>query len=259
MCQTAVRHLISLPPTLLPWQDWNSWFLLFPPHKVLSCVPISLAFKRSNLFSWKTRLILRSHLYVLQALHEPTSDWILVFRFKIFERILFIWAIRHPASGYVQGINDLVTPFFVVYVFEYIGKHLLLCFVCDGLPMWQFAFCLNARVASNRAFLHPARLQGGGGSRQQVSENGPRDPVRLCCLSSRFSLPFCSHPCFFHLSSLISVRSGAFRLVLCLIVLWNTIYQKLWLDCDGRACRCTDPLPGLPADVQPHFLIYFLN
>ncbi|XP_042155986.1 TBC1 domain family member 22A isoform X2 [Oncorhynchus tshawytscha] len=38
---------------------------------------------------------------------------------EIFERILFIWAIRHPASGYVQGINDLVTPFFVVYVFEY--------------------------------------------------------------------------------------------------------------------------------------------
>ncbi|KAM9205722.1 TBC1 domain family member 22A isoform 1-T1 [Mergus octosetaceus] len=40
---------------------------------------------------------------------------------EIFERILFIWAIRHPASGYVQGINDLVTPFFVVFVCEYIG------------------------------------------------------------------------------------------------------------------------------------------
>ncbi|KAG8439880.1 hypothetical protein GDO86_005881 [Hymenochirus boettgeri] len=35
---------------------------------------------------------------------------------EIFERILFIWAIRHPASGYVQGINDLVTPFFVVFL-----------------------------------------------------------------------------------------------------------------------------------------------
>ncbi|XP_069765639.1 TBC1 domain family member 22A isoform X16 [Narcine bancroftii] len=42
---------------------------------------------------------------------------------EIFERILFIWAIRHPASGYVQGINDLVTPFFVVFVFEYIGPN----------------------------------------------------------------------------------------------------------------------------------------
>ena len=35
---------------------------------------------------------------------------------EIFERILYIWAIRHPASGYVQGINDLVTPFFLVFL-----------------------------------------------------------------------------------------------------------------------------------------------
>jgi len=41
---------------------------------------------------------------------------------EIFERILFIWAIRHPASGYVQGMNDLVTPFFVVFLQELVGK-----------------------------------------------------------------------------------------------------------------------------------------
>lgn len=43
---------------------------------------------------------------------------------EMFERILFIWAIRHPASGYVQGMNDLVTPFYVVFLQEYlpIGK-----------------------------------------------------------------------------------------------------------------------------------------
>ncbi|XP_075145570.1 TBC1 domain family member 22 [Haematobia irritans] len=37
---------------------------------------------------------------------------------EMFERILFIWSIRHPASGYVQGINDLVTPFFIVFLQE---------------------------------------------------------------------------------------------------------------------------------------------
>lgn len=42
---------------------------------------------------------------------------------EIFERILFIWAIRHPASGYVQGINDLVTPFFVVFISEHIAEN----------------------------------------------------------------------------------------------------------------------------------------
>ena len=32
------------------------------------------------------------------------------------ERLLFIWALRHPASGYVQGINDLATPFLTVFL-----------------------------------------------------------------------------------------------------------------------------------------------
>ncbi|XP_076562426.1 TBC1 domain family member 22B-like isoform X2 [Arvicanthis niloticus] len=64
---------------------------------------------------------------------------------EIFERILFIWAIRHPASGYVQGINDLVTPFFVVFLSEYVGKKLqyhvehavpFLSTVCLCFPVW---------------------------------------------------------------------------------------------------------------------------
>ena len=33
------------------------------------------------------------------------------------ERILFIWGMRHPASGYVQGINDVATPFLAVFFY----------------------------------------------------------------------------------------------------------------------------------------------
>ncbi len=36
------------------------------------------------------------------------------------ERILYVWAIRHPSSGYVQGINDLVTPFWQVFLGSYV-------------------------------------------------------------------------------------------------------------------------------------------
>ncbi|KAF5201105.1 Gtpase-activating protein gyp1 [Thalictrum thalictroides] len=39
---------------------------------------------------------------------------------KSLERILYTWAIRHPASGYVQGINDLVTPFIIVFLSEHL-------------------------------------------------------------------------------------------------------------------------------------------
>ena len=34
----------------------------------------------------------------------------------IFERILFVWSVRHPASGYVQGMNDLLQPFFFAFL-----------------------------------------------------------------------------------------------------------------------------------------------
>ncbi|KAK4685873.1 TBC1 domain family member 2, partial [Tremellales sp. Uapishka_1] len=46
--------------------------------------------------------------------------WSCITAQRSLERILYVWAIRHPASGYVQGINDLVTPFFQVFLSAYI-------------------------------------------------------------------------------------------------------------------------------------------
>ncbi|TYZ59246.1 hypothetical protein PybrP1_007887 [[Pythium] brassicae (nom. inval.)] len=41
---------------------------------------------------------------------------------QLMERVLYTWAIRHPASGYVQGINDLLTPFLVVFLSAYVDE-----------------------------------------------------------------------------------------------------------------------------------------
>lgn len=41
---------------------------------------------------------------------------------RALERILYVWALRHPASGYVQGMNDLATPFFEVFLSAYIDS-----------------------------------------------------------------------------------------------------------------------------------------
>jgi hypothetical protein len=35
---------------------------------------------------------------------------------ELFEHVLFIWAVRHPASGYVQGMNDILLPFFCAFL-----------------------------------------------------------------------------------------------------------------------------------------------
>ena len=53
---------------------------------------------------------------------RSTTDVPFLFHDKgqgIMENVLFIWSLRHPASGYVQGINDLVVPLFVVLMQQY--------------------------------------------------------------------------------------------------------------------------------------------
>ena len=42
---------------------------------------------------------------------------------NILERVLYIWSIRHTASGYVQGINDLATPFFITFLLDSVYFH----------------------------------------------------------------------------------------------------------------------------------------
>lgn len=45
---------------------------------------------------------------------------------RALSRLLYIWAMRHPASSYVQGINDLATPLFAVYLADdYEGEDVL--------------------------------------------------------------------------------------------------------------------------------------
>lgn len=40
---------------------------------------------------------------------------------KSMERMLYIWALRHPATRYVQGMNDIITPFYIVFFADTIG------------------------------------------------------------------------------------------------------------------------------------------
>jgi TBC1 domain family member 2 len=46
---------------------------------------------------------------------------------KCMERILYIWSIRHPASGYVQGIDDLVTPLIYISLAPYVDGDVMRC------------------------------------------------------------------------------------------------------------------------------------
>ncbi|KAF3513215.1 hypothetical protein F2Q69_00001411 [Brassica cretica] len=61
---------------------------------------------------------------------------------KSLERILYTWAIRHPASGYVQGINDLVTPFLVIFLSEYLE---------GGVESWSMSDLSSERISDVEA------------------------------------------------------------------------------------------------------------
>lgn len=41
---------------------------------------------------------------------------------KSLRKILYLWAVRHPTSGYVQGINDLCTPFYQIFLNNYLWQ-----------------------------------------------------------------------------------------------------------------------------------------
>ena len=66
-----------------------------------------------------------------------TVNWFFFVSFclqELFERILFIWALRNPASGYVQGINDLVTPYFLVFLHDHVpAKEVVETYDCQTL------------------------------------------------------------------------------------------------------------------------------
>ncbi|BFU21054.1 tbc domain containing protein [Entamoeba histolytica] len=59
---------------------------------------------------------------IIKDLNRLTRDIPFLFHNKIqqlMKRLLLTYAIKHPASGYVQGMSDMVVPFLVVYIDEY--------------------------------------------------------------------------------------------------------------------------------------------
>ncbi|KAG6897521.1 hypothetical protein C0992_000747 [Termitomyces sp. T32_za158] len=103
------------------------------------------------------------------------------------ERILYVWAIRHPASGYVQGINDLVTPFFQVFLSAYIDTD-----PEDFDPTLLPTNVLNAIEADS--FWCLSRLLDGIQDNYIFAQPGIQRSVRrMAELVSRIDVPLSAH------------------------------------------------------------------
>lgn len=64
---------------------------------------------------------------------------------KSLARLLYIWAMRHPASSYVQGINDLACPLIVVFLSDVCGGK----DVMDGSIMEQVTDSMLRQVEAD--------------------------------------------------------------------------------------------------------------
>lgn len=89
-----------------------------------------LRHKRADYFNCKTRLFNQQSLWTSVerlTLNQISVDIprtpILILHdqrvSRLFTSVLFIWAVRHPASGYVQGMNDVLLPFFICFILPF--------------------------------------------------------------------------------------------------------------------------------------------
>ncbi|EEA07216.1 TBC domain-containing protein [Cryptosporidium muris RN66] len=115
---------ISAPPEMRR-DAWQIMLGYLPPRRDrhLSCQQKKIAeykllvkeyIQRDNLSEQERKLLRQIKVDLPRTSLEYKSlknDIIL----GLMERVLFLWAIRNPASGYVQGINDLLCPFLIVF------------------------------------------------------------------------------------------------------------------------------------------------
>ncbi|EAY04116.1 TBC domain containing protein [Trichomonas vaginalis G3] len=106
---------------------WRLFLDYQPVNKNLS--ETTLTHKRNDYFDCLERVYSESqrHLWtnaqkstISQIDRDLPRTKIILLRNKkvqdLFERVLFVWSVRHPASGYVQGMNDLLQPFFFAFL-----------------------------------------------------------------------------------------------------------------------------------------------
>ncbi|KAI8899316.1 rab-GTPase-TBC domain-containing protein [Globomyces pollinis-pini] len=103
------------------------------------------------------------------------------------ERILYIWAIRHPASGYVQGINDLLTPFFQVFLQEFIQEN-----VEQGDPS-KLSQAILAGIEADSYWCLTKLLDGIQDNYTHAQPGITRQISRLKELVSRIDAPLATH------------------------------------------------------------------
>ena len=118
-------------PTRFRAEVWKLYLDYLPVNAAIR--QTTLNHKRQDYFEFVDRVFVESQRFLWTSAQKEIDAQIMrdlprvrhpLFRHQraqqMFERILFVWAVRHPASGYVQGMNDVLHPFFLAFLSPYI-------------------------------------------------------------------------------------------------------------------------------------------
>ena len=108
---------------------------------------------------------------------------------RMLTRLLYIWAMRHPASSYVQGINDLATPFIAVFLSAY--NHGEECF--DGEIMASVTDEMLEEVEADTYWCLTNLLSGIQDHYTSDQPGMQRMVMRLEELTQRIDAELCRH------------------------------------------------------------------
>ena len=118
-------------PTRFRAEVWKLYLDYLPVNAAIR--QATLNHKRQDYFDFVDRIFVESQRFLWTSAQKEIDSQImrdlprvkhpLLRQLRVqqtFERILFVWAVRHPASGYVQGMNDVLHPFFLAFLAPYI-------------------------------------------------------------------------------------------------------------------------------------------
>lgn len=162
---------------------------------------------------------------------------------EILRRVLYIRALRTPASGYVQGINDLTTPFLVVFLSE---------FFTEPMEHWDISSLSDAQllIAEADSYWCLSKLLDGIQDHYTPAQPGIQEKVLLMeDLVRRIDEPLA-----FHLERQgVEYLQFAFRWVNCLLLrelpfpgcvlrVWDTYLAEGPRFCDFLVYVCASLL-----------------
>jgi hypothetical protein len=210
-------------------------------HHYLTAVMESINYKNSGKQQSPSETVKTLHQIQVDIPRTSTRGFETLFRHECLqeamERLLLVWSFENPTVDYFQGLNDLVPPFFVVFLSDYFGVRPA---DLNSLPEELLASSKNGNMEADIYWCMSTLF----------SKLGPAYPERVAdSLIPRmiYLLRLLNEPLYQHLAALeVDFLHFGFRWLVCLLVrefpltgvitIWDDFFTQSLLPDPGIWC-----------------------